>query len=129
MKTLGERLKWARERKGLSQEELGKAAGMTQGGIGHLEQDLRQTSRRMAQLAHALEVNPLWLAEGKGEPDSQPEILPPSHAPSIELVYASHEELRLLTQFRQATPIGKQLIQTVAESAPKQVLGLLNDAQ
>lgn len=129
MKTLGERLKWARERKGISQEELGKAAGMTQGGVGHLEQDLRKTSRRIAQLAHALGVDPIWLAEGKGDPDTPSESGAPINTPSIELVYASHEELRLLTLFRQASPLGKQLIQTVAENAPKQVLGLLNDAQ
>ncbi|VVD74952.1 MULTISPECIES: helix-turn-helix domain-containing protein [Pandoraea] len=66
MYTLAERLRWARTKAGLSQEQLGTKAGVTQSTIGNLESGTRSTARRLPQIAEVLGVNALWLAEGKG---------------------------------------------------------------
>ena len=67
MKTLAERLVWARTQKELSQSELAKLAGVSQSTIGNLESGLRLSARRIANIADALGVSALWLAEGVGE--------------------------------------------------------------
>lgn len=70
MYTLAERLKWARINAGLSQEELGKKAGVSQSTIGNLEAGTRSSARRLPQIADVLGVDALWLAEGRGKPDT-----------------------------------------------------------
>ena len=66
MYTLADRLKWARQKADLSQEELGKKAGVSQSTIGNLEAGTRNSARRLPQIAAVLGVNALWLAEGRG---------------------------------------------------------------
>ena len=68
MYTLADRLKWARQKANLSQEDLGKKAGVSQSTIGNLEAGTRNSARRLPQIAAVLGVNALWLAEGRGEP-------------------------------------------------------------
>lgn len=74
MKTLAERLTWARAQKSLrdkmefTQTDLANRAGVSQGSIGHLESGRSNTSRSITGIAKALEVDPIWLADGKGEP-------------------------------------------------------------
>lgn len=70
MYTLAERLKWARMNAGISQEELGRKAGVSQSTIGNLEAGTRSSARRLPQIAEVLGVDALWLAEGRGKPDS-----------------------------------------------------------
>jgi phage repressor protein C with HTH and peptisase S24 domain len=41
---------------------------VSQGTIGNLESGLRQTARRILDIAVALDVDPMWLANGQGEP-------------------------------------------------------------
>lgn len=66
MRTLAERLIWAREQKGLTQESLGKLSGVSQSTIGNLESGLRQSARKIVDIARALDVDPVWLANGDG---------------------------------------------------------------
>lgn len=74
MKTLQERLIWARAQKAardgvdFTQQDLANKAGVTQGSVAHLESGRTKTSRSVTQLASALDVNPEWLAAGKGQP-------------------------------------------------------------
>lgn len=68
METLAKRLCWSRKNKSLSQQQLGKRAGVSQSTIGNLEAGTRASARRIASIAAVLEVDTLWLAEGKQRP-------------------------------------------------------------
>ncbi|AVF41575.1 XRE family transcriptional regulator [Pandoraea apista] len=70
MYTLAERLRWARTKAKLSQEQLGTRAGVSQSTIGNLESGTRSTARRLPQIAEVLGVDALWLADGTGSPDA-----------------------------------------------------------
>jgi transcriptional regulator with XRE-family HTH domain len=66
VKSLGDRLKEKREELGLSQGELAKRAGVSQGTIGNLEAGIRKTARALVSIAKALGVSPEWLQTGHG---------------------------------------------------------------
>lgn len=67
MNELKDRLIEARLEAGLSQEELAKLAGLkNQSNVGNIENGHRKSTSYVVQLAHALNVEPLWLATGKG---------------------------------------------------------------
>lgn len=83
MKTLGERLIWARMRIGLSQHALAKHAGVSQSTIGNLEAGSRLTARKITAIASALNVDSGWLAEGVGQPTSHPQQAIPSLDPPL----------------------------------------------
>jgi phage repressor protein C with HTH and peptisase S24 domain len=68
MRTLAERLTWAREQKTLTQEGLAKLSGVSQGTIGNLEAGIRHTARKILEIAAALDVDPMWLSNGTGTP-------------------------------------------------------------
>lgn len=68
MKTLGERLKFARVSAGISQEKLAKILGISQGTIGHIENGVTKHTKYIVDLAQAVGVKPDWLATGVGEP-------------------------------------------------------------
>lgn len=82
MRTLAERLVWARKQKStrdgleFTQQDLATKAGVTQGSIGHLESGRTSTSRRLTSIAKALDVDPVWLAEGSGQPRSDYQGIP-----------------------------------------------------
>lgn len=67
MEKLAERLVWARARAQLTQQELAKKSGVGQSTIASWESGARETGRKISVVADALGVNPLWLAEGRGE--------------------------------------------------------------
>jgi SOS-response transcriptional repressor LexA len=64
--TFGTRLKQARKDAGLTQKELATKAGIKQATISELENDKYHGSSFAPQLAAALRVNALWLANEKG---------------------------------------------------------------
>lgn len=64
--SLAERMKYARDQRGLTQPSLAKLAGVSQGTIGNLEAGLRKMPRDIVALADALHVRAQWLATGEG---------------------------------------------------------------
>lgn len=63
MENLSTRMKLARTLAKLSQAKLAKLSGVSQGAIGMLETGSRSGSASIAQIAQALEVNAVWLAQ------------------------------------------------------------------
>ncbi len=68
--TIAERLKLAREKAGLNQEELAKRAGVSQGTIANIENSIRKQPRQLLSIARVLNVNPEWLQSGKGKAEA-----------------------------------------------------------
>ncbi len=66
MKTFGDRVRERREELGMSQEGLGKAAGISQSTIAQIERGRNQGTKHILALARALGLTPEWLETGKG---------------------------------------------------------------
>ena len=66
--TFAGRLRQARKRLGLTQQQLANAAEVKQSDVSKIERGDTLTSRGIARLAKALEVDPLWLERGEGPP-------------------------------------------------------------
>ncbi len=66
VKTFGNRLRYARELRQLTQKELARACGLSQGAIGNYETDSRRNPKNVFRIAEALKVEPAWLAMGTG---------------------------------------------------------------
>lgn len=65
--TIGERLKWARAQRGLTQAQLAKRVGVSQGSVANAEAGTRGRPRDLLGLAQALNASPNWLETGHGE--------------------------------------------------------------
>jgi len=65
--TVGERLKWARRQRQLTQVELSDKAGVSQQLVSHLEKGATEQSMHLPHLADALQISLEWLATGRGE--------------------------------------------------------------
>lgn len=80
MKTLGERLKYARSRADISQESLANKVGVTKANISKLEADLTENCAisTLFGMADVLMVDPRWLGTGKQD-------LAPSDGPALRL--------------------------------------------
>ncbi len=68
MKTIADRLRFARTHRGWTQSRLAAAAGVSQGTIGNIESGARQAKGSLPQIAEALGLNHKWLAQGSGSP-------------------------------------------------------------
>jgi transcriptional regulator with XRE-family HTH domain len=66
MKTIAERLKFARIEKGWTQSQLAVAADVSTGTIGNIESEARQAKGSLPQIAEALGVRHKWLYQGIG---------------------------------------------------------------
>jgi transcriptional regulator with XRE-family HTH domain len=102
LKSLGQRVAWARERLGLSQSDLARKAGMSQNAIGNIEAGIRTRPRQLLELAQALNVSQGWLLTGA-------EITPLRAMQQSPAAYAlegqlSEVERVLIQMFRQVSP-------------------------
>ena len=61
---LGDRLKAARKAIGMTQQQLAKAAGVSQGLISDLEKNVYPTSAHVPKMASVLKVDALYLSDG-----------------------------------------------------------------
>lgn len=70
MKTVGERVRWARERRGLTQAELDEVADLSSGHVGSVERGTRvvPSVTTLAKLSRALRVDIAWLINGGRPP-------------------------------------------------------------
>lgn len=66
MEHFSDRLRHARKERKLSQAELARASGLSQGAISSYETGTRRTTTGLIQLAQALNVDPAWLINGTG---------------------------------------------------------------
>ena len=72
VKTLKDRLIFARELRKLTQAELAKKSKCAQSAIGNVESGTRETLRNIVLVARALRVSVDWLYDGKGpKPENQ----------------------------------------------------------
>lgn len=65
--TLGDRLKKARKRARISQEELANKCNVSQGVISKIERGDQDRSTKTNEFAKILMCDPYWLATGEGE--------------------------------------------------------------
>jgi transcriptional regulator with XRE-family HTH domain len=65
--TIGDRIKAARLKMDITQEELARRAGVSQSTIGNLEANTRHKPRELLQIADALGVSAYWLERGDSE--------------------------------------------------------------
>ncbi len=112
MKTLAERLIWARSQKSITDKELftqtqlALCAGLSQGAIGHLESGKRLSSRKIASIAEVLGVDALWLCEGKGD-----------QFPSISKEVLSVEILEVIEMMKSTDQRGRERIHFACKDA------------
>jgi len=67
VETFAERLRHARLLRGLSQETLARACGLSQSAISSYENGTRQSPKKLLSLAQVLEVDIYWLSRGQGD--------------------------------------------------------------
>ena len=75
--TLGSRLRFARKRLGLTQDELAEAAAVKQSVVSKLERGDMLKTTAIARLALAVQVSPEWLELGNGEAPPPLEVSEP----------------------------------------------------
>jgi transcriptional regulator with XRE-family HTH domain len=71
--TIAERLKQARDKMGLTQEQLAAKASVSQGTIANIENGIRKKPREILNIARALNVQPDWLMSGRWQIEAHPE--------------------------------------------------------
>jgi len=69
-----DRLRRIRKERGLSQAALARASGLSQGAISSYETGTRKTTTGIIELAHALDVSPVWLLTGEGPMQSHADV-------------------------------------------------------
>jgi transcriptional regulator with XRE-family HTH domain len=120
MKTLAERLTWARTKKDMSQQQLADKAGVAQSTIGSLEAGTRLSARKITSIANALDVNGRWLAEGMGAHDLKaPQPAEPTPKIRRNLQWVDDDEAELLSEYRRLELGAKKTSLVVLRSLPK----------
>ena len=72
MRTIGERVKYLRERRGLTQVQLAQQVGISQGSLSLIERNKTEVpaGSTLASLCKVLRTTPDFLIAGAGDPDS-----------------------------------------------------------
>lgn len=76
LSTFAHRCRWARAQRGLTPEALANQAGISVSVIWNTECGRNKSIRKIAAVARALAVDPLWLAEGVGNPSPAQQAAP-----------------------------------------------------
>lgn len=118
MKTIGERLAWARKQRKLSQQQVADRAGIAQSTIASAEKAHREKPRELLSIARALGVDPYWLETGTGE--WQPVVAGDEPPPGTIYEAPTQLELEFLENFRTIMDEDQQrYIEEIAEKAAK----------
>lgn len=109
MPTVGSRVRALRKKRGLTQVQLARAVGITQGSLSLIETDATQVpaGETLAALCKVLRTTPDFLIAGGGDPDS------------IDAAIQEHELVHL---WRSLPEAGRQMVLDAANSA-KRALG------
>lgn len=98
-----------------TQADLARKSGVPESTVTRILKGPAQPSvDNLARIATACNVTMDWIVNGTDKPDTD--------STEIPLVYVTLEELKLLTQFREATEMGKKLIKTAGNTAQKKSL-------
>jgi transcriptional regulator with XRE-family HTH domain len=82
---IGERMRRERREKKISQDELARRVGVTQGLISQIENGTNDSSKYLTTIARELDVSPDWLETGRGEKKRREVVGPMSRAYPPEL--------------------------------------------
>jgi transcriptional regulator with XRE-family HTH domain len=95
-----------------SQAELSRLSGVPTSTIARiLSNDSKPNITNLLALARACNQSLEWIITGETSTRSSPS--------NIELIYCTHEEIALLTLFRQSTEFGQQFVKSAAKTAEK----------
>ena len=70
-KTVGARVRYWREQRGIKRSELAKAVGMSYSMLADLENDRAKGATKLHLIAAHLRLNPYYLETDKGEPEAE----------------------------------------------------------
>lgn len=116
-KQIADRIREGRRLAGLTQSQAAGALGVHRGTLGHWErgEGHRPTSKNLARLAEAFDVNYEWLATGRGLPRG----LPLDAIPAVRLDCFAHseEEELLLEAFRKLSPERQRAVLKLVEGS------------
>lgn len=111
MKTLSQRLRYAREQAGLSQSALARQVGLRPQAIQLIEAGRVQQPRNLVHIAAVLKVNPLWLANGEGGVEALAVREPATHyARGRDASPISREALALARQWMQLSKSQRDVV-------------------
>ncbi|WP_018694234.1 helix-turn-helix domain-containing protein [Algicola sagamiensis] len=80
VETIGDRVRYYRERKKISQKELGEKAGVSQQTIQKLENGDITRTKVLPEIAEILSISEKYLREGKGSPNELSEVPKPEQS-------------------------------------------------
>ncbi|WP_343742114.1 helix-turn-helix transcriptional regulator [Herbaspirillum huttiense] len=109
--TIGDKIRTRLKEIGKSQGWLAEEANVSDTAVSKWI-STGKISRKSAQdVARALNISMDELMGADGTPESRGQ--------SLALIYADADEISLLTLYREANPMGRALIRTAADAAPK----------
>ncbi|MFZ6871139.1 helix-turn-helix domain-containing protein [Undibacterium sp. Di27W] len=113
MTTIADRIDIAMRIEGFkSQAELSRASGVPSSSLVRiLKSESLPSIENLVAIAAACGRSIDWIVTGNEKTNF--------NSPEVSLSYVTTEELKLLTQFREATDMGKNLIRTAGDTAPK----------
>lgn len=106
--TIGDRLRYLLEVRGFSQVDLAAKIGLTQSAISNIvtNSSRKPSAPTLLKLAAALQANPQWILDGKGDPFE------------INVISAKSEQ-ELLSCFRDMDPQAKAALLAAAHAMSK----------
>jgi transcriptional regulator with XRE-family HTH domain len=103
--SIGDRLRWLIEVRGIKQTELAEKIGVTQAAISNIVTDStrKPSAPTLMKLAAALQCNPTWILTGEGDPYGWAPVTSTAH-------------VELLNLYRAMSPDSQAALLTVARS-------------